>query len=658
MTSTSAIFTPLLIASFVFFGWSCYRRFSLVTVGVAEDRFSDPVRRIKETLLFAFGQKRVVSRPFGINHFVIFWSFLILLIANGEFMVHGIFPGISLTLLPDRVYLAVMLLVDLASLLALAAVVVAAVRRIIAPPYPTARTFEAFFILGLIATLMLAYYGITGSKITNLDETGRIIARTWMPLSSIAAGLIPTGSGALVHEASWWLHAVALLVFMNFLPYSKHMHILTAIPNCYFRRFEQPNTMPREEFAAGKSYGADRIDQLTWKDLFDSYSCTECGRCQNACPASTTGKPLNPRQVIHDLKMNLLANGPLLQKGGPSSLPLIGPDGEGSISEEAIWSCTTCGACMESCPVFIEQMPKLITLRRHLVEMKSRFPEELLNFFENMEQRSNPWGIAPSERTKWTTTMPVKSFEAGETEYLLFVGCAGAFDSRQKQVTIALATILDRAGVSWGILGKEEMCCGDSLRRLGNEFVFDKMARENVKTFQNKGVKKVITPCPHCFSTLKNDYRQYGLEVEVVHHSQLIQELLASGRLKLTHQVADLGNVVFHDSCYLGRHNDVYDAPREAVRAATGTAPSELERNRENSFCCGAGGGRMWMEEHIGTRINHNRVQEALAQNPDTICVSCPYCMTMFEDGFKDEKAEKVRVKDIAEIVAEGLRPI
>ncbi len=656
MTDISAIFAPLFITSILFFVWSCYRRFSLVTLGRAEDRFSYPGRRLGEMLLYAFGQKRVVSRPFGINHFIIFWSFLILLMANGEFILHGLFPGVSLTLLPDRLYLAVMLLIDLASLLALAAVLVAATRRIIVPPYPTARTFEAFFILGLIATLMLAYYGITGAKIANLDETGRAIARTWMPLSSIAAGLIPAGSGGSVHEACWWLHAVALLVFMNFLPYSKHMHILTAIPSCYFRRLGKPNTLPREEFAQGNSYGAQRIDELTWKDLFDSYSCTECGRCQNACPAAITGKPLNPRQVIHDLKMNLLTNGPLLKKGCAPTLPLIGGEGEGSISREAIWSCTTCGACMESCPVFIEQMPKLLTLRRHLVEVKSDFPEELLNLFENMEQRSNPWGIAPSERTKWTGTLPVKPFAAGETEYLLFVGCAGAFDSRQKQVTVSVATILDQAGISWGILGKEENCCGDSLRRLGNEFVFDKMARENVLLFQKKGVQKIITSCPHCFTTLANDYRQYGLEVEVIHHSQLIRDLLASGRLKLDHTVTDLGKIVFHDSCYLGRHNDIYDPPREAVAAATGTAPLELERNRENSFCCGAGGGRMWMEEHLGSRINHNRVQEALTQEPDTICVSCPYCMTMFEDGLKDEKAEQVRVRDVAEIVAEGLR--
>jgi Fe-S oxidoreductase len=313
---------------------------------------------------------------------------------------------------------------------------------------------------------------------------------------------------------------------------------------------------------------------------------------------------------------------------------------------------------MESCPVFIEQMPKLILLRRHLVETEAKFPEELLNLFENMEQRSNPWGIAPSERTKWTSTMEVKPFEAGKTEYLLFVGCSGAFDSRNKQVTLSLATILERAGVSWGILGRDEKCCGDSLRRLGNEFIFDRMAKENVKLFQERGVTKVITQCPHCFSTLKNDYRQYGVELEVVHHSELIRDLLRSGRLKLNRQVADLGNIIFHDSCYLGRHNDVYDAPRDALRAATGEAPLELERSRENSFCCGAGGGRMWMEEHIGTRINLNRVKEALALKPDTLCVSCPYCMTMFEDGLKDVNAEQVRVRDVAEVVAEGLRPV
>jgi Fe-S oxidoreductase len=311
---------------------------------------------------------------------------------------------------------------------------------------------------------------------------------------------------------------------------------------------------------------------------------------------------------------------------------------------------------MQACPVLIEQMPKIVKMRRFLVETESRFPEELLNLFENMEQRSNPWGIAPGERAKWVSTMEVRPFAAGETEYLFYVGCAGSFDSRAKHITVALATVLDAAGVSWGILGKDEKCCGESLRRLGNEFLFDRMAKENVQLFQERGVSKVITLCPHCLTTLKNDYRQFGLELEVTHYTELISRLLQEGRLKLNGDDQSLGKISYHDPCYLGRHNGVFDQPRELIKAVTGNAPQELERNRENSFCCGAGGGRMWMEEFIGDRVNHARVDEALLGSPDTLCVACPYCMTMMEDGLKDRGAGHVRVRDIAEVVAEGLR--
>ena len=397
------------------------------------------------------------------------------------------------------------------------------------------------------------------------------------------------------------------------------------------------------------------MDDFAWKDLLDSFSCTECGRCQNACPAATTGKPLNPREVIHVIKDNLLANAKALKSGKRPPIPLIAETGECASSEEALWSCTTCGACLEACPVVIEQMPKIVKMRRHLVEMEARFPAELLNLFENIEGRSNPWGIAPSERSKWSSRMEVKPFEQGTTEYLFYVGCAGAFDSRSKQVTLALATILDAAGLSWGVLGRDELCCGDSLRRLGNEFAFDRLARENVRMFQERGVTKVITHCPHCFSTLANDYRQYGLELEVIHHSELINQLLSDGRLKLNQPVTGLGTLLFHDSCYLGRHNDIYQAPRQAIGMAIGQAPEEFSRNRNNSLCCGAGGGRMWLEEQSGTRINRERAREALLAKADTVCVSCPYCMTMFGDAFKDEGAAHVAVKDIAEVVATGL---
>jgi Fe-S oxidoreductase len=434
------------------------------------------------------------------------------------------------------------------------------------------------------------------------------------------------------------------------------MHIITAIPNCFFRNLDKTSIPPLEEFAKGNSYGVGRVDDFTWKDLFDSFSCTECGRCQSVCPANVTGKSLNPRQVVHSLKTNLMAAESDIRTGKPPSTPLIGTEGEGSNTEETVWACTTCGACLEQCPVFIEQMPKIIKMRRYLVEMKASFPEELLNLFENMEGRNNPWGIAPTERGKWAATIDVKPFEAGKTEYLFYVGCAGSFDSRQKHVTVAIATILDAAGISWGILGKDEKCCGDSLRRLGNEFVFDRMARENVQLFIDRGVTKIITQCPHCFSTLKNDYRQYGIELEVIHHGQLLEKLIAEGKFKPGRQVTELGKIIFHDSCYLGRHNGVYDEPRSVIASTTGSEPAEFERNRNNAFCCGGGGGRMWLEEHTGARININRVEEALSQNPDTICVACPYCLTMFEDGLKDKQSSQTKVRDLAEIVAEGLR--
>ncbi len=656
MIPNPLIFAAVFLASIILFIWSCVHRFGLVTIGKPEDRFQNVGARIRDTFIYAFVQKRVLQKPFGINHFVLFWSFMALLLANGEFIIHGIFPGLSFSILPTIMYHPLVLLFDLVSLFALACVIIAGIRRVLWPPYPEAITLDAYVILSMIALLMIAFFNLHGVEIATGKE--QVSTAAFMPISSAVGSLFYTGLPVENAESYiafwWWMHAIVLLIFLNYLPYSKHMHILSSIPSCYFRRFEKANTLPMETFVKGNKFGVERVDQYTWKDLFDSYSCTECGRCQIACPASNTGKPLNPRQVIHDLKVNLLTNGYAIKRGQKPTLPLIGSNGEGSITEDVIWSCTTCGACMEVCPVFIEQMPKILQLRRYLVEMKAHFPEELLNLFENMEQRSNPWGIAPTERTKWCSQLNVKPFD-NSTEYLLYVGCAGAFDSRNKQVTVALSTVLDAAGVSYGILGKEELCCGDSLRRLGNEFVFDKMARDNIKMFMEKGVKKIITLCPHCFSTLKNDYRQYGFEGEVIHHADLIDELLAKGKLKLKNSV-NMGKVLFHDSCYLGRHNDIYEPPRNVIKKATGKGPEEMERNRDNSFCCGAGGGRMWMEEHLGTRINLERVSEAIKKNPDTVCVTCPYCMTMFEDGLKDKNADKIAVKDIAEVVAEGLR--
>jgi len=610
-------------------------------------------------LTYAFAQKRVVQRPFGINHSLLFWAFLLLMLANGEFLLEGLFPGVSLALLPPVLHHGLAFAFDVVSLLTLVCVALAFVRRLFFTPeylgndYTSPRSGEALLILGMIGTLMVAFFLLHAAQIAlGADSAAR-------PVSAQLGRLLVGFSAPALESlalAAWWVHAVVLLLFMNLLPRSKHMHILTAIPNTYFSSLQQPNTQPREEFAKGNRFGVSSVEQFSWKDLLDSLTCTECGRCQDLCPAHNTGKSLNPRRIVHDIKVNLLNNAPALKSGRKGNQPLIAAtQAEGTSCVEALWDCTTCGSCLSVCPVLIEQMPKIIKMRRHLVQEKAEFPTELLNLFENMEQRSNPWGIAPSERSKWSTQLGERPFEAGKSEVLFFVGCAGSFDNRAKHVSVALATILDAAGVSWGMLGKDELCCGDSLRRLGNEYVFDKMAKQNVALFQEKGVQKIVAACPHCFSTLKNDYRQYGLDIEVLHHSELIGELLKEGRLKLPR--IDKGKLIFHDSCYLGRHNGTYMAPRMVLKTATGKAPAEFGRNRETGFCCGAGGGRMWLEELTGERINRTRVREALAQQPDTICVSCPYCMTMMEDGLKDEGAEeKIRVKDIAEIVAESLR--
>ena len=653
MTANVIAFIVVFILAMLYFAWSCYKRFGLVMKGRPDNRFNAVHRRFWNMLYYAFGQRRVVSKPFGINHFVLFWAFMVLLIANAEFLLNGLAPDvISFSRLPDGAYFTLACIFDIVSVLALLSVILAVIRRLaFPPPHIEARSRDAFAILSMVGVLMIAFFGMHASEIARGTER----AADYMFISNFGAWIIPSGASAAsletAAEAFWWIHAVVLLAFLNYLPYSKHMHVLASIPNCFFKSLEKVKTQDREEFAKDSDFGVGQVEQFPWKGLFDSYACTECGRCSDVCPATFTGKPLEPRLVIHDIKVNLLKNGP----GGSTELPLIGGEGEGSVSESVIWECTTCGACMEVCPVFIEHVPRIVDMRRHLVEMKAKFPEELLTLFENMEQRSNPWGIAPAERTKWAADIEVQPFEAGKTEYLFYTGCAGALDARNRHTTLSVAKILDAAGVSWGTLGRDEMCCGDSLRRLGNEYVFDVMAKENIKMFEEKGIKKIITQCPHCYSTLKNDYKQYGADLEVVHHTEFINDLIKDGKLKLKAS-ADLGNVVFHDSCYLGRYNLFYDAPREVVKEATGKPPTEMERNRDKAFCCGAGGGRMWMEEQEGTLINVARVEEALEAQAETVCVCCPYCMTMFDDGLKDKEAdERVRVLDIAEIVAEAL---
>jgi len=652
------IFAVILTLAIIAFIFSVVRLIRLIRLGQPDARLQGEFfRRLETMFLYAFAQKRVVAEGFGYNHLFLFWGFMVLFVANAEFVINGLFPNVSLRLLGPVIYPILTFAFDIMSLIVLICVGLAVFRRlVIRPNYIDAINFDAFLILSLVAGLMVAFFGMRGAEMV-LNQTRQpfLMPFTQHAAAPIVASLFPNSLHA-AERTFWWIHALIFLGFLNYLPYSKHMHILTAIPNCFCRSFEPVATVPREEFAVGKVYGVPSVEKFTWKDLLDFTSCTECGRCNANCPATHCGKTLNPRYVIQDGKHNLVDNGKkLLQGKGDDSLePLIGESDEktGTVGEESIWACTTCGACMANCPVFIEHVPKIIKMRRHLVQNQAKFPVELRVFFEAIEQRSNPWGIVPGDRVKWAKDLNIPVLSSGTpVEYLFYVGCAGAFDSRNKKVTLSVVKALQAAGVSFGILGAEELCCGDSVRRLGNEFIFEKMAKQNVELLKKYNVKKILTYCPHCYTTLKNDYHQFGLDALVIHHSEFLNNLIKTGRLKLSGSNG-FGKVVFHDSCYLGRYNNLYDQPRELIHTATGSQPIEMDRVLHKSFCCGAGGGRMWMEESPEHRLNLNRVREALAKTPDTIAVSCPYCMTMFEDGLKDEKATKVQVADIAEILA------
>lgn len=665
-TMESILFLVLLLVSLFIFFRRVYVLIALISLGKWENRFNNLWQRFKGMLNYGFLQKRVLQKGFGLNHFLLFWGFVFLLLVNMEFVISGVFPKFSLEFMGHAPYLALNFIADIMSAVVVLAVLIALGRRIFFRPNYIEATPEAFLILSTVGALMIAGFGINvtagGMGLKTLD---------YMPVSLLLSNIFsPTADSGTVYIFSrifWWSHAILFLFFLDFIPYSKHLHILASLPNIFFRSLSFVSSAPRMVFdKPSSSFGISKIVDFTWKDFLDFMACTECGRCQAACPANLSGKASSPKELILHGKKNLFTNGTYALTSRPLDtigripdtmdlpVPLIGKEKE-SIAESSIWECTTCGACLDQCPVFIEHPTKLIGMRRHLVMEKVQFPEELGPFFENIEQRSNPWGIAPTERGKWSQNLGVPRYSENEKpEYLLFTGCLGAYDSRARKVSSALAEILNNASLSFGILGSEEKCCGDSMRRLGNEYMFDKIARENVTLFKKMGIGKVITICPHCYNTLKNDYKDYGAEFEVFHHSQVLHEIFNQGLFRSNNKFRG-ERIVFHDSCYLGRYNNIYDEPRSVIQGMAGKAPMEMEKNRHNSFCCGAGGGRMWLEENADTRVNRERTRQALRENPTIVATSCPFCITMFEDGLKDEnKQGTVKVMDVGELFYEG----
>ena len=576
-------------------------------------------------------------------HALIFWGFLVLLLRAAHFFVIGFAPGLPIPLPGfEAVHQLYMLIKDGFVLLVLLAAGYALYRRLILRPPRLSLSGEGNLILVLILLIMVTDVLFEAAYFARHPGTGSGWELLGLALSPVLAAL-PQNLQVILHNGAYWGHVVCILFFLTLLPRSKHFHILTSIPNVYFSHVTgKGNQITRIDFEDEnrESFGVTTIREFSWKQLLDLHTCTECGRCDLVCPALASGKPLSPKELTVDLRNHLNAEA--------SESPLLG----GVIEDETLWSCTTCGACEEECPVMIEYVNKVIDLRRGLVLTEDRYPTEFTRAFKSLETNSNPWGFGKNTRADWAKDLDIKIWDKDNpTEYLYFVGCNGSFDTRGKQIAVSVVAALKKAGVDFSILGMEEGCTGDPARRAGNEYLFEQLAGQNAETFKAKGVRKVVTHCPHCFNSLLNEYPEFGVDLEVIHHSELLATLIKEG--KATPESQETGTVVYHDSCYLGRHNQMYDPPRAVLsEGVNADSLKEVEASRERGSCCGAGGARFLLEEKTGTRMSHNRIDELMAAKPDTIAVSCPYCVLMLEDGLKGKGLQDtVKVKDIGEIV-------
>ncbi|ATW28050.1 heterodisulfide reductase-related iron-sulfur binding cluster [Candidatus Formimonas warabiya] len=635
-----------------------YGRYKLWRIGKPEKRTDQLGRRLANLIYFGFGHRRILGEVMpGAMHLLLFWGFVVF--AIGTFFV-ALDADLGFSFMEGRLYLILTLLLDICGLLAVLAIVVFIWRRYYLKPARLDNKPEDLISLLLLLFILVTGFILEGIRIANTGDPWALWSPGGMMIASVLGG-VDRETLNVIHRSLWWFHLVLALGFIAYLPYSKLIHILVSPLNQFFASLKPKGALDLldMEDEEAETYGLEKLEDLTWKQLFDTDACTRCGRCQDNCPAYYTGKPLSPKNFIQDLKKHLEEKGRLLagtkQRIGNSSsredTAIVDTKLAGNVfSEESLWSCTTCRSCQEQCPSFVEHLDKLIGLRRNLVLMESSFPPEIQTLFKNLENNGNPWGAGWASRADWAEGHQVRTLaEDNDVEYLYWVGCAGAFDERNKKVVEAVVKLLQKAKVSFGILGTEEKCCGDSVRRIGNEYLYQMMAAENIAIMNNYGVKKIIAHCPHCFNTLKNEYSQLGGNYEVIHHTELLATLLKTGQIKLQKPV--IVQSTYHDSCYLGRYNHIFSAPRAVLQSVPGLTLSEMPRNMKKSFCCGAGGGRMWMEEN-GGRINDIRADEAVATGVSLIVSNCPYCLTMLEDSLKNkEKADEIKVMDIAELV-------
>ena len=667
------VMTLLLAATVAAFGRRIQELVGFLRLGSPDDRRPRSwARKIKDQLVVVLGQRKLLQWTLpGLMHFFIFWGFLILFttIVEGfgavyqeDFHIPLIGRWEELGALQDFFIVAV-----------IAGILTAfAIRRLQHPGrFRGSHSKEAEYILWAILGIMVTILLTRGAQISLGLFPYEV---RWTPASDAAASLIEPFSLEVreaVDRVFLWWHSLIILGFLVYITYSKHLHIVTSTFNVLFTSERpkgalKPMHIDMEAMTEEDRFGAGVITDLSWKQLLDGMTCTECGRCQSQCPAWNTGKPLSPKLLIMDIRDALFEQGPALlraQKNGEAGhvlegLPPLNPE---VVEDEVIWDCTTCGACVQACPVNIEHIDAIVDMRRNLVMTESRFPREMQSALQNMETTGNPWGQPPAARLDWTKGTSKQEpleiphiSENPDADVLLWVGCAGAFDDRNKKVTYDLAKLLQLAGVNFAILGGDESCTGDPARRMGAEYIYQMLAEQNIEVLNGHKVKTIITACPHCFNTLFNEYPQFGGVFEVVHHTEYLARLVNEGRLRPKGEMA--ATVTYHDPCYNARHNDVWRGAREVIESIPGTSYEELHRHGHSTFCCGAGGGRMWMEERMGKKMNMERTDEALASASETLAVGCPYCNIMLSDGIQERHAdEQMAVRDVAQLLLESV---
>jgi len=678
---------PLFYGAVAIFALAMARHLRVFAVGQPAAPYERPVDRLWGLVQYAVVQTRMFrDLRAGLMHAGIFWGFVLLTIEPANIVTGGLIEVVLSAPFEGAIWAAILAMQNVVALGTLGAVGWAFWRRFVTRPRRLEYTTDALVILTLIGasvgTFLLAeileaarYGDIPGAIVSNAVAASA--------LRAIDPAALETAFGL-----AWWAHMLVVSGFLVYLPFSKHLHIVTAFPNALFRKLRPRGELPPMDLEReDATFGIKTLADLSWKDMLDGFTCTECGRCQQACPAWNTGKPLNPKTFIMGIKdmaedaehgVPLIPNSPIVREtygldDGLSREAVARPLVDTAIPYEAVWDCVTCGACVEACPVLIEHVDKIVGLRRNLVLEESRFPAELTPAMRGMEQQANPWGQPPTGRLDWTKGLPFEVrtvaavAAAGELdglEVLYWVGCAAAFDERNKRVARAVATCLDAAGVSFAVLGQEESCTGDPARRMGNEYVYQILAQGNVETLNRYGMgdRTIVTACPHCFNTIGNEYGQFGGRYTVKHHAQYLADLVSSGRLVLGADGLPERSVTYHDSCYLTRYNGVIAAPREVLGAVPGVELREMDNRGRQTFCCGAGGGRMWMEETRGTRINVARTEQVLATGADTLATACPFCMVMLRDGLQDAgrgvgSEAPVTSQDIAELLAAAVVP-